>query len=91
VFNLGGDNYRISDVASLIARKTDARVHAFEELKDPRDYRINSDLAIRTLNVVFRTTVEDSIEEIVEFSRKVNYRDPIYNNEEWLRSTMPLS
>jgi nucleoside-diphosphate-sugar epimerase len=91
MFNLGGDNYRISDVAELIGRKTGARVHSFEELKDPRDYRVRSDLVISTFKVNFRMTVEHALDEIVEFARRQNYKDAIYNNEEWLRSTMRLS
>ncbi|MGA2973238.1 MAG: NAD(P)-dependent oxidoreductase [Candidatus Bathyarchaeia archaeon] len=86
VFNLGGDNYRISDVANLISSKLGSTVETFEELRDPRDYRVNSDLAEKTLNVKFRRTIEDSTEEIAKFSKMVNYRASIYSNEEWLRS-----
>jgi nucleoside-diphosphate-sugar epimerase len=91
LFNLGGYNYRISDVAKLVAERNNGKIHAFEELRDPRDYRLNSDLAIKTLNATFKKTVENSLDSIVEYSRRLNYKDPIYNNEEWLRSTGHVS
>ena len=71
---------------NLISSKLGSTVDAFEELKDPRDYRVSSDLAEKTLSVKSRRTIEDSTDEIAEFSKNVNYRAPIYSNEEWLRS-----
>jgi len=85
LYNLGGNNYRILDVAELIAKRMGAEVSTFEELSDPRDYRVSSDLAKKTFSVSLERTIETSIDEIAAISRGKNYKAKIYNNEEWLR------
>ena len=86
LFNLGGNNYRISDVARIVSERTKVTVNIFEELVDPRDYRLDSGLAIDTFGVKFPHTVENSIEEIMQFSAGLDWKNPIYNNEVWLRA-----
>ena len=86
LFNLGGDNYRIIDIANIISRRFGTHVSVLPELRDPRDYEIDSTLAVRTFKVRPERTVEDSIKEIVPFVATVDYRDSKFNNEEWLRN-----
>lgn len=85
LFNLGGTNYRIVDVANTISNDLDAKVSVLQELKDPRDYEIESRLAISSFKTDFSKTVQDSIEEIVPFVRTNNYKDSRFDNEQWLR------
>jgi nucleoside-diphosphate-sugar epimerase len=85
LFNLGGTNYRIIDVANSISSHLGAEVSVVPELKDPRDYAIESRLAVSTFKANFNKTVEDSIKEITPFAKVNNYKDARFNNEEWLR------
>jgi len=84
-FNLGGTNYRIIDIANTIANNLNAKVSVLQELKDPRDYEIESRLAVSTFKADINKTVEDSIKEIVPFVQANNYKDPRFDNEAWLR------
>jgi nucleoside-diphosphate-sugar epimerase len=85
LYNLGGNNYQIVDAANQIAQKLNARIDIFRELADPRDYCIDSGLAIKTLNVRFNETVEHAIEEIAEVASRVDYKNAKYSNEALVR------
>jgi nucleoside-diphosphate-sugar epimerase len=91
LFNLGGYNYQIVDVANMIANRLNATLKIYPELKDKRNYRVDSSLAIKTFNIRFENTIEQAIEEIASYLKfKPNYRDPIFNNESWLRQKCRL-
>jgi len=86
LFNLGGNNYRIVDVAHIVAESTKVAVNIYEELVDRRDYRLDSNLAINAFGVSFPRTVENSIQHMIELSARLNWKKPIYDNETWLRN-----
>jgi nucleoside-diphosphate-sugar epimerase len=88
VYNLGGTNHKLIDIARLIQEKTSCEVSVLEELKDPRSYLVDSALAIKTFDIGFTKTVQDAVNEIkAEFSSGSlrDYKLPAYNNEEYLR------
>jgi nucleoside-diphosphate-sugar epimerase len=89
-YNLGGVNYRILDIAKFVERKTGCRVTIHEELRDPRNYMVDSNLAMATFNARFATSIDDAVDEITnKFACGLikDYRLPAYNNEECLRTT----
>lgn len=91
LFNLGGINYRIIEVANIIQKKTDCEVVVFSEIRDPRNYAVDSSLAIKSLEVEFRRDIGYAIDEIktaYENGSVKNYKDAIYSDEEWLRRLM---
>jgi nucleoside-diphosphate-sugar epimerase len=88
LFNLGGFNYKIVDLADLLGKKTGCEIVAMKEIKDPRNYAVDSKLLGETFGLSFERNVEFAIDEIKDAYAKgllKDYRDPIYNNEEWLR------
>jgi nucleoside-diphosphate-sugar epimerase len=92
LFNVGGINYSIIDVASQIQKYTGCKLIIYEEIKDPRNYVIDSSLALN-LGVKFNRTIEYGIKEIIRaFKEKriVNYRDKKYNNVEFLKNKLGL-
>jgi len=92
LFNVGGINYSIIDVASQIQKYTGCKLVIYEEIKDPRNYVIDSSLAL-SLGVKFNRTIEHGIKEIIRaFDEKkiINYRDKKYNNAEFLKNKLGL-
>jgi nucleoside-diphosphate-sugar epimerase len=85
LFNLGGNNYRIIDVANFVADKMNAKVNVYPELVDRRDYCLDSRLAADTFGVTFSHTVENSIQDIFELPELPDWRNPRYSNEKWLK------
>jgi len=85
LFNVGGTNYEILDLARTISTQFGTSLSVLFELKDPRDYKICSDLAMHTFGTNFKRTIDDSIKEITPFVRRNDYRDSKFSNEEWLR------
>jgi nucleoside-diphosphate-sugar epimerase len=91
LFNLGGFNYRIADLADLLGKRTDCEIVTMKEIKDPRNYAVDSKLFGKTFGLSFERNVEFAIDEIMDAYAKgllKDYRDPVYNNEEWLRRRM---
>jgi len=92
LLNVGGINYSIIDVASQIQKYTGCKLIIYEEIKDPRNYVIDSSLAI-SLGVKFNRTIEYGIKEIIRaFDEKkiINYKDKKYNNFEFLKNKLGL-
>jgi len=90
IYNLGGTNYRILDIAKIVERKTGCQLTIHDELRDPRNYMVDSDLAARTLNVRYTMSIDDAVDEIKEkFASGLikDYRSSAYSNEEYLRTT----
>lgn len=89
VYNLGGVNYKIIDVANIMEQETGCEILLFENIKDPRNYAVDSSLAERTFGIKFTKSVKYAVDEIKDaYARGVikNYKEPIFSNEEWLRS-----
>lgn len=88
VFNLGGRNCKIIDVANVIQKETRCNVVVYQEIEDPRNYAVDSSLAIQSLKVDFRRDIPYTVNRIkVAFEEGSirDYREPVYNNTEWLR------
>lgn len=91
LYNLGGTNYRIVDVAKIIEQRIGCKVLVFEDIRDPRNYAVDSSLGERTFGVKFTKGVEFAVDEIRDAYTKgviKDYREPVSSNEEWLRSLL---
>lgn len=79
VFNVGdtSENYTkrmlVDEIRKLIP---DARIRYVEQLDDPRDYRVNSDLIRRELGFSITMTVPEGIREVMDALRLGVIRDP---------------
>jgi len=89
IFNLGGVNYRIIDIANIIKKEFDININISEkDLYDKRDYKISSDKAGNYLGIKFDRDIKFAINEIKEaFDKNLikDYNDPKYNNYKWLK------
>ncbi len=69
VYNLASLNLQIKDLASIVARLTNCRVHhAEQKFQDPRNYHVSTTKALRDaiFNPYTVRTVEDGVREITE-------------------------
>ena len=85
---LGGTNYKIQDAAEVIKQKTGCKVTTFDGLKDPRDYAVDSSCAEKVLGFKNVKKVEFAVDEIKNaYAKRIikDYREPLFNNEEWLK------
>lgn len=85
---LGGTNYRISEAAEVIRQKTDCNVKTFEDLKDSRDYAVDSSRAEEDFGFGNLKKVDFAVDEIKNaYAKRIikNYRESTFNNEEWLK------
>lgn len=90
LYNLGGTNYRIKEVAQRIAEATGCDIVTYSEMRDRRTYLVNSDLARRRFDIDFGRNLNTAIGEIREaIDRReiVDYRDPSFSNAAWLSRT----
>ena len=88
IFNVGGNNYKIRDAAEIIEKKTGCQVSVISDVKDQRDYAVDSAMAEEVLGFTKPKKIEYTVDEIKEaYSKRqlVNYKEPIFNNEEWLK------
>lgn len=88
IFNLGGKNYEIIDVANTLKKITGCEVTVLKEIKDPRNYMVDSSLAMDTFKVKFNRNIGHALDEIKDaFERGLieGYQQPIYSNEKSLR------
>jgi nucleoside-diphosphate-sugar epimerase len=91
IFNLGGVNYRILDIAKVVERKTGCQL-TIRELSDPRSYMVDSSLAQKTFNARFAISIDSAIDEIKgRFACGLikDYRLSTYDNERRLIETHP--
>jgi len=87
-YNLGGENYMISDVAKIIEQKTGCRVILRSDINDPRNYAVDSTFAKKTLGFKVTKNIEYAVSEIRNaYDEGIikDYTEPIFNNGEWLR------
>jgi nucleoside-diphosphate-sugar epimerase len=88
IYGLGGTNYKIMDVASIIKQKSGCIVNVTSDSNDQRDYAVDSALAEKALGFRSTKNIEFAVDEIGEAYAKGkirDYRAPIFNNEEWLK------
>ena len=89
IYNIGGINTKITDVALEVQRILGAQVRVIDELRDPRNYRVDSGHAIDTFKLHFKRDVAFGIEEMTRLIRQngiENFEAPIYSNAERLRT-----
>lgn len=79
IFNIGGFNHKIIDIANIIKNEMKCQVEIKRELEDKRNYMVSSEKAKKTFGIDFERDVKFAIDEIknAEFG---NYKNPIYNN-----------
>jgi nucleoside-diphosphate-sugar epimerase len=85
---LGGTNYRIQEAATVIKQNTGCEVAVLDDLKDPRDYAVDSSLAEEVWGLKDVKKVEFAVDEIRDvYARRVikDYKESIFSNEEWLK------
>jgi nucleoside-diphosphate-sugar epimerase len=88
LYNLGGTNLTISEVANTVSRLSGCEVKVYEEIKDIRNYAIDSAKAEAAFGPLEGPGIEFAFREISEVYRKGEIKDyalRIYNNEEMLR------
>jgi len=88
LFNLGGTNLTIMEVAKTISRMSNCEVRVYEEIKDKRNYAIDSAKAEAAFGPILGPGIEFAFDEISAAYEKGQIRDyalKIYNNEEMLR------
>ncbi len=88
IYNVGGNNYKIMEVAETLKQKLRCDVSVITDLKDPRDYAVDSTLAEKTFGFDDPKNIEFAVDEIKNAYDKgiINdYKEAIFNNEEWLK------
>jgi nucleoside-diphosphate-sugar epimerase len=89
ILNLSYMNIKIIDLARKIREILKCEIKVFKEIKDPRNYRINSDKAKNKLQFNPKRDVKESIMEIKKAYEEGKIKDfdsPIYNNFEYLKN-----
>ena len=89
IYILGGTNYKILEAAEVMKQKTGCQVSVLDDLKDPRDYAVDSSRAERIFGFKNLKKVEHAVDETkAAYMRNVikDFRESIFNNEEWLKS-----
>jgi len=87
-YNIGGNNYRIIEVAELLRKKLGCEVVIEKEQKDPRNYAVDSTLAKETFGNRNFIEIDWAVDEIkTAYSRGIikDYKAPVFDNEKWLR------
>lgn len=83
IFNLGGINYKILDLAKTVASIIPCKIEAYEEMADKRNYKVSSEKAYKTFGITFNRGIEESVKEITQaFSSGIikNYKGQVYVN-----------
>jgi len=89
ILNLSRMNIKIIDLARKIGEILKCKIKVFKEVKDPRNYRVNSDKAKKELGFNPKRGIEDAIMEIKKAyeQRKIeDVESPLYNNFEYLKN-----
>ena len=88
LYNIGGTNIPIIDVARTVSSLSGCEVKVHEEIKDFRNYAIDSSKFERAFGPIGGPGIEFAFTEISEAYRSGKIRDytlNVYNNEEMLR------
>jgi len=89
ILNLSSINIRIIDLAKKIREILKCEIRVLEEIKDPRNYRVNSDKAKKEIGFNPRRGIEDAIMEIkkaYEDKKLANSTQSIYSNIGYLKN-----
>jgi len=89
ILNLSYMNIKIIDLAREIGRMLGCEIKIIKEIKDPRNYRVNSDKARNELGFNPKRGIENAVMEIKKAfeNRKLRDVDPsLYNNFEYLKN-----
>lgn len=85
IFNLGGENLTILQMADNIAAQTNVKVIINKEIEDKRNYRV-SNKKIKNTDFVFKGTIQKFIEEMKKYKDIfLDYENPIYYRDRTLR------
>ncbi|MGC9094155.1 MAG: NAD-dependent epimerase/dehydratase family protein [Candidatus Bathyarchaeia archaeon] len=87
IYNFGGTNYQILNVAEKIKSKVECSITIFSDLKDPRDYAVDSSLAEETFGFKPARDIDFCVNEISgAYAQGIikNYKETKFNNAEWL-------
>jgi nucleoside-diphosphate-sugar epimerase len=88
LYNIGGTNLTISEVAKTVSGLSGCEVKVYEEIKDIRNYAIDSAKAEAAFGPLSQPGIEFAFGEILGAFRRGEIKDytlTIYNNEEMLR------
>jgi nucleoside-diphosphate-sugar epimerase len=83
IYNLGGNNFQISEIAEIIREHTGCDVKTIKELEDKRNYRVSSEKVKKEFGISFKNDIKTAIGEIknaFESGRITNYKSEKYNN-----------
>ncbi|MEM2293524.1 MAG: SDR family oxidoreductase [Nitrososphaerota archaeon] len=92
-FNIGGNNYKIIEVAERLREKLGCEIEIAKEQNDPRNYAVDSTYAMKIFGNTNFKEVEFAVDEIKNayaIGAIRNYKDPIFDNEKWLRQLWHL-
>jgi len=88
-YNVGGNNYKILSVAEKIKSKVECSVTVLNDVRDLRDYAVDSSLAEETFGFKPTKDIEFCVNEISEaYAQGIikDYKEIKFNNAEWLRN-----
>lgn len=92
-FNIGGNNYKIIEVAERLREKLGCKIETAKEQNDPRNYAVDSTYARKIFGDTNFKEVEFAVGEIKNayaIGAIRDYKDPIFDNEKWLRQLWRL-
>ncbi len=81
IYNLGGFNITILELALLFEKKFGSRVEISKLIQDPRDYIVDNS-KIKNTGFTFESDIDKDIFEMIEESKKINYKNPIFSNRD---------
>jgi nucleoside-diphosphate-sugar epimerase len=84
IYNIGGTNIPILDLARKIQEEMPCEVSVYSEIRDPRNYAVDSNKAIETFGLQWRYGIANAVHETAGAYRSgsiVDYKDPQYSNE----------
>jgi nucleoside-diphosphate-sugar epimerase len=93
LYNIGGNNYQIIDVADFLKQKLGCEILIEKEQNDPRDYAVDSTAVQKTFGEKSFRKIEFGIDEIKSaYDRGLikDYRDAIFDNAKWLKQLWHL-
>jgi len=80
IFNIVSENLTILEVASLIHKLYKINIEISDLIHDPRNY-IADNKKILNSGFKFDWSIEDGINEMVEFCKEIDYKQNKYNNQ----------
>ncbi len=85
VYNLSGENVALKDVAQDISKRYGIKAEITELIQDPRNYIVDNK-KLRSTGFEFKWNLEKGIDEMVKFSKDIDYREDIYNNRKLMQA-----